>query len=222
MKKSAILVLIFFTCNLLPAQNFKGGIVAGIAACQVDGDGLSGYNKPGPVAGGFVTWDFTKTWSGEMQMVFIQKGARFYPKPTQQQQSFSTTISPSSFSTYNMVLSYVEVPFLLRATYKGFMYEAGLSYGRLVNSKEEVDFTDILPVIPNRKFFNNEYSFNIGVGTMISKRMAAFARYNYSAWPIRDAIGGRSILFRTGQYNNNIQITLRYFLSKATDNDSGK
>jgi len=217
MKKLAIISLLFFAYNLSRAQNFKGGIIAGIAACQVDGDGLGGYNKPGPIAGGFVTWDFTKTWSGEMQMVFIQKGARFFPKPDQIQEAQIPDL-PGTVNTYNMVLSYIEVPFLLRATHKGFMYEAGLSYGRLIGSKEEVNFTDILPLIPKRQFFNNEYGLNVGIGTMISKRIAAFARFNYSAWPIRD--GGRSILFRTGQYNNTIQITLRYFLSKPKDADN--
>lgn len=222
MKRFATLSLIFFSLKLSFAQSFKGGIIAGIAACQVDGDGLGGYTKPGPVAGGFVTWNFNKTWAAEMQMVFIQKGARFYPRPTQPQLSSSDYVPGGSFSTYNMVLSYIEFPFLFKAVNKGFLYELGLSFGRLVGSKEEVNFRDILPDLPGRKFLNNEYSFNLGIGTMVGKRIAAFARYNYSILPIRDAIGGRYIFFRTGQYNNNIQITLRYLLSKPKDGEKEK
>ena len=88
-----LIILFLFAFKKSNAQSFKGGIIAGIAACQVDGDGLVGYNKPGPVAGGFVTFNFNKTWSGEMQMVFIQKGARYYPNPTQAQQSNSQYIN---------------------------------------------------------------------------------------------------------------------------------
>ena len=214
--------LLFICNNFSSAQNFKGGLILGIAACQVDGDGLVGFKKPGPIAGGFVTFDFSKSWAGEMQMVFIQKGARFFPSATQVQTASSAYIPVTNFSTYNMVLSYVEFPFLVKATNKGFMYELGFSYGRLISSKEEVNFVDILSTIPGRKFLSNEYSLNIGIGTMLSKRMAAFARFNYSVLPVRDAVGGRFIFFRTGQYNNNIQITLRYLLSKPKDSGSDK
>ena len=56
MKKFIFLCLSIFIFASLQAQNFNGGIVAGMIASQYDGDSYAGFNRLGATAGGFVNY----------------------------------------------------------------------------------------------------------------------------------------------------------------------
>ncbi len=51
------LLLLLFLMTLLKltslSQNFKGGLIAGLSASQVNGDTYGGYNKAGLIFGGY-------------------------------------------------------------------------------------------------------------------------------------------------------------------------
>lgn len=205
MKKGVLFAFMVVCINWSFAQKFKGGLTAGLSSCQVDGDGLSGYNKPGGIAGSFITWSFNDKFSAQMEMEYIQKGARKTPKPQ------------NGNTLYLIRLNYVEVPLLIQYVNKTFIYETGFSFGTLLSSYVGNEFGEITHNASNPDFFKYEYSFNLGVGKKFSDKWGFNFRYNYSLYPVRDFPGARSILFRSGQYNNNMQFTLRYFFVKKGD-----
>src|SRR5438132_3331012 len=90
------LFIIFF--QLLYAQRFHAGVTGGISTTQVAGDQLSGFNKAGVIAGGFVNSSLSEKTSLQMEIIFIQKGSR---KPVE---------TDNDNQYYVMRLSYFEVP----------------------------------------------------------------------------------------------------------------
>jgi len=54
-----VIVFLFWT-GLAKAQEFHGGVTAGIVGSQVAGDGYSGFKKGGLYAGGYVSLDVSQ------------------------------------------------------------------------------------------------------------------------------------------------------------------
>ncbi|MDR0364379.1 MAG: PorT family protein [Bacteroidales bacterium] len=63
----------------LQAQQFYGGIIGGINACQVGGDDLGGYHKLGVAAGGFAGLQLTPMSGVRMELEYSIKGSRKTP-----------------------------------------------------------------------------------------------------------------------------------------------
>ncbi|MCC7051138.1 MAG: outer membrane beta-barrel protein [Bacteroidia bacterium] len=205
MKQKFTLLFFIFSISYFvsKAQSFNAGIYAGLSACQVDGDALVGYNKPGPILAGFVNKDLKPNWQMQMEIEYIQKGSRQIPKPQ------------NGNIFYLIRLNYIQIPVMFKYFNKGFGYEAGLSYGRLINWEVQKDFASI-PITPlNPNFFKNEYAFCFGVGTKIGDRFYGNWRFSYSILAIRDYPTGRSFIGRSGQYNNLMEFTLGYFISRS-------
>ena len=75
MKKFLVIVLFIIPVMTL-AQRFKGGVLLGICASQVDGDTYGGFDKVGLQGGVFVNTKFTKYWGAQMEIQYNAKGAR--------------------------------------------------------------------------------------------------------------------------------------------------
>ena len=74
--KLIILALTLFVMPLLSkSQGFKGGVIAGINAAQIDGDTQGGYKKIGFIAGAFVDYKISKKSFIEANFYYIGKGA---------------------------------------------------------------------------------------------------------------------------------------------------
>jgi hypothetical protein len=198
MNKKFLLLCFFLAAGkFLSAQNFHAGLIAGISTTQVAGDQLSGFNKVGIIAGGFVNAKAGEKTSLQMEILFIQKGSR-KPVDTDNNNEF-----------YVMRISYIEVPLLFKwQAAQKFNIEAGPSFGTLVFSEEEREWGVYEPIIPFKKF---DLSGNIGLSYLLTDNLDVNVRLSNSVIPIRDFPQGYSFaFFDRGQYNTVLAFTLHY------------
>ena len=194
MKKSGLVIILFCISHSLFSQNFNAGMRFGVCASQVDGDRLVGFDKAGVIGGLFVNRDLSKSFTLQMEMVYIQKGSR---KPTDINNSF-----------YLLRVNYVEVPLILQwhLTPK-FSLAAGPSFATLVGSHEENEYGVFNS---NSSFKKFELSGNFGLVYKLSDNWSFDGRYNNSLTTIRPFPGVTTAFFDRGQYNVSIQLSLLY------------
>lgn len=182
------------------AQQFKGGVVAGIVGSQVAGDTYSGYHKAGIYAGMWVRLGISEHSAVQTELVYSQKGSRHNPDEKNK-----------NFTFYLMRLGYVEMPFLYQYQLKNkIMLEAGPSFSVLLHSSENLDYDDI----SYGKFSLLNPSFIVGIGMPLNERLSAHFRTNSSILSIRNGKinGARYRLFDRGQYNDCLVLSLSYTL----------
>lgn len=157
------------------AQRFKAGIIAGVTASQIDGDASAGYHKVGLQGGlrGIVV--LRPKQDASIEFLFTQRGAR------------NETKTPPFFKT---TLNYIEVPVQWHyhdwpangdpedPDFFRIHFNVGLSYGRLLDYKDDSDdfgagITAALPDL-NR----NSYCFLIGASFYATKHVAFTVRYH--------------------------------------------
>ncbi len=128
MKPHHILLFSFLIISVsVHAQQFRGGVKAGLVGSQVAGDTYSGYNKAGINPGGWVSLATGVKSEIQMEIGYIQKGSRENPDPKR-----------DKFDAYIMQLGYVELPFLYRYQYSEmFGFEAGLAMNFLLHHREK-------------------------------------------------------------------------------------
>ena len=199
MRKIVWLVLICFPIAGF-TQRFNGGIMAGGLVSQVDGDNNEGYHKFGFLGGAFVSLKISPRSSFQLEMEYIQKGAR--------QNADSAT---NTGITYLTRLHYLEIPLLYQFTFaKRFQAEAGPAADILLGSYEEVDGLEIpYLTVPYRTV---TLSGIAGISCYITDHLKAGFRFNYSLLSIRSGYvyGSRKILFEMGQYNNVMSLALSW------------
>jgi Outer membrane protein beta-barrel domain len=167
-QKRRQIVFIIFMCtallaNVLQAQSrFKGGIVAGFNAAQIDGDASAGYNKVGLNAGARVLIELTGRYQISTEILFSQRGSR--------------TTEKESAVNRTCTLNYLEVPILFNIRdwlkksddeqeYYKVAFSAGLVYGRLFKASASPNFFHA-PVLD--KFATNDVSFAAGLNYFIN------------------------------------------------------
>ena len=190
------IVLFIFSIASASAQDFKAGLIGGLSASQVAGDALSGFDKAGIIVGGFVNCPLSTSSFAQMEIVFMQKGSK---KP----------YTAESGTFYVMRLSYIEIPLLFK--YKltpKFMLEAGPSFGVLVFSEEEDEYSVKEDMPP---FNAMDVSGCIGLNYSISENWIFDLRFTNSVIPIRAYESGFSFAyFDRGQYNTVLSFTFHY------------
>lgn len=221
MKKPLLLCMCYMFPFIALAQQFKAGLIAGIATTQVDGDTYAGYNKLGFVAGGFVTKNFSaysggqyrkSKWSASFEITYVQKGSRKIPHPDK-----------GDYSFYKLNLNYAEVPFLVRYSFIGtdsagekkskFQIEGGIAVGALVQFWEEDKNGQVTGGVPFEKF---DVSTVLGLTYLISDNLFFNARYEYSALPVRRGPvlqyyqNWTHRFLKPGYYNNVLLFSFRY------------
>jgi hypothetical protein len=192
------------------AQQFHGGITAGIVGSQVAGDRYSGFHKGGIFGGGYVNWEFTKHSTLQLELTYFQKGSRQNPKPEE-----------NMYVNYLFRVNYIEVPVLY--LYKlpdinlknigDFYLETGPSLGVLVNYYE----TDVNGYeISDQQDYNKPATFtlqwNIGMRYFISEKFGTDFRYNFSLLNIRSSnvTGDVWRFWGYGQFNDSLVLSLFY------------
>lgn len=207
MKKILLLLIGILVCISLYSQNFKGGIMAGLSATQVDGDTYSGYHRAGLIIGAFVNNKLSEKFDWQMELKYIQKGSYKNENP-----------DAGDYSIYSLRLNYAEVPFLLKYYYKSkFVFEAGLAGGYLAKSKESDELGE-LPYDPTKpKFHKFEFNSQLGGYFKISNNFSVNIRYSYSIFPVRPHAGGVVYHNNRGQYNNVLQFSLFYCLNNKNE-----
>ena len=201
MKALNIFFIIFSTSILfVNAQDFKGGIFAGMNVSQVDGDEYAGFNKAGLILGGFVNRDFTKTLTGQLEMIYIGKGSKKPVNPDKGQFDYRFIAS-----------DYIEIPVLLKIKYEKLklFFETGLSYGILFSSREEDENGEInIPRIG--PFKKNEFGLILGLNFSITENLSFNTRFAYSILPIANKALLTTWRVYGGSYNRALEFTLRY------------
>jgi hypothetical protein len=201
-----LIVYFFFTLLILLtsssvaySQKFTGGIAAGLAASQVDGDSYSGYNKAGISAGGWVNLSFSERSAFQVGLNFIQKGSRHNPDTEKE-----------DYNSLLIRVNYAEMPILYQYKMKNRFYlEAGTSLGVMISHKEEINL-----LTTNYPFRILDISFQTGVGYQVNEKIKFGLRSGNSMLSIRKdkRDGYRRRFFDYGQYNNVLALELSYIL----------
>lgn len=191
-----LLVLLLFS-QLLFAQNFRGGISTGVTATQVDGDRLGGYNMTGFTGGIYVVNELDEPWAFSIAIRYFGKGSRKQADPEN-----------GDFTYYRLRLHYTEIPVLVHYKWNKFTPEAGLALAYLIKALEDSDaFGNLEPDPPFRRY---ELAAIAGISYELGEHLHLNTQYSYSVFPIRPHPGNQAWYFDRGQYNNTINLSLRY------------
>lgn len=157
-------------------QRFGAGIVAGINASQIQGDDSAGYNRLGVRAGVRGIVRLTDRAEFGLDLLYSQRGS-------------TTELFPNNnFLRFVIHLDYIEVPVWF--SYKDWLHPdgyyrlqafAGLSYGRLFNTRVEE-----LVVIEDEQdnFAKNDLSVSLGASFRTGKRFSIGAHWTRSITPL--------------------------------------
>ncbi len=181
--KYLIGLLLIVALPRLKAQNFGGGIYAGMTTAQIDGDGLAGFDLPGFHAGVYTDLKLTSKSKLQMELAFIQKGAR-------------EPISDSS-NFYRARLNYIEIPFLYVLRLKDLSLELGPALDILVLASEEDQAGER---IIDPEFYNFNLTGIFGINWHFARQWHLNLRSNISITPIRPGFAptGRPFALQLG------------------------
>ena len=196
LKKFVFLLFCGFLTISSNAQNFGGGIIAGISTSQVSGDQLGGFNKVGFLVGAFTNKSISPLLSLQMEMTYIQKG------------SDNPKMNENSISDIN--LSYVEIPLLLKYQQSNTIaIEGGFETAFLISSSDN-DIYGKISATNTREFNTTDIGIFIGLDYSIGARLRLNSRISNSILPIRAHASGATFQLNKGQYNSVLSFTLHY------------
>lgn len=203
---SVIISLIFFlTCLSMKAQQFNGGIMAGVAGTQVAGDTYYGFHKAGIFGGAFVSLQISEHSVLQMELEYFQKGSRENPD------------SANNYNQYLFRVNYIELPLLYQyIVNKRFKIEAGPSAGFLVGWYEENNYEEIKGA---NKPASVTFQLNAGLYVYLTDHLYVNIRTNNSLLNIRsdNATGDILRIFpgNYGQFNDCLVFSLYYQFKPA-------
>jgi hypothetical protein len=170
---------------------FKGLIIAGFNATQVDGDGAAGYYKFGANAGVGTLIRFHKRWSTSIELIYNMKGARSTNKA-----------SDKVPRVFNNQYDYMEVPISINIHDKQiFMFSAGISVGALVRYKQFDQDSSLVTTMAPKRINVDAFA---GVTVFIKNIIGINPRFSYSINTLKPGLGNAK-----GQRHN--VLTLRVF-----------
>ena len=196
-------------------HTFFGGLVAGGNFTQVDGDNFAGYHKVGFNAGGIVYARFAERIAASMEILYSQKGSRAH-------RSQRSNTGAYEIYKYDINLNYAEVPIMLNYFDKNRAnFGAGLSYSRLINSKETVTtnnntFNDTIQ-LDRFPFKKGDLNFVLGGSLRLFQGFYINLRFQYSLLPVRKEIFKE--LGRAEQYNNMWTFRIMYLFGDKKSNN---
>lgn len=213
---SALLVLFCLAGALnVPAQSnyyeeepkvFEGGLILGAVFSQIDGDTYFGYHKVGVNFGGRVYAHFTPVFGASLEIQYAQKGSR--GEAVLESPTIGTYVTK-----YYMNVNYVELPLTLHAILHTIDLEGGVSYARLVRSKEWILADKPVVIDPEKARFNtDEIGYVFGIGRRVYKGLHANLRFQYSMMSIRppERIPTNQGYGNIGQFSNLFNFRLIY------------
>jgi hypothetical protein len=203
MRFSILFLYLFFIFSYSYAQQIRGGIIAGVSPSQVSGDRLSGFNKVGLTGGLLAKTALSEKVDMEIELLYVQKGSR---KP----------IDPDNndYEEYKLELNYAEVPLIFQYHFnEKWIFDAGISYGRLIFSRESDEHGEFPVSLPFKK---NELSINGGINYFLFRNVMMNWRISNSVLPIRPHVSGAQFRLNRGQYNTVLMFLLKFeFGSRA-------
>ena len=235
-------IIVFCACTLLLwgmtpdllAQRFKGELIAGFNATQVEGDEVFGFKKFGGNLGMGVMLPFSfhskqadKNWAVSMEMLFHQKGSH---QRNNTGVTYAYTDSGAaasfydSFVKYDLRLNYVSIPLMIhyQDARTGWTFGAGVAYNRLFSVKEVENGYWTETTLSSGTYSLQEFSVLFDVRFRIYRQLKFDFRYEYSLFPIRT----RTFYKKEGvpvdpydrkQYNNVLTFRLVYMFNERQD-----
>ena len=199
MKKQLLLCLFLTFLSLFSfSQNFKGGVIAGIATSQVSGDALGGLHKAGLYLGVFTQLPISPISNIKMEMNYIQKGSN-NPK-------ISENLVP------DISTSYIEIPISVNYYQNEIMcFEIGLQTAFLLNFSDN----DLYGPIPNDQsipFNKVDLGAFIGMNYHLTDNILLNSRISNSILPVRPHASGAIYQLNRGQYNSVLSFTIHYII----------
>ena len=174
--RNKIIYLIILVClgiAHLQGQTFKGGIVFGANASQINGDFIAGFNKIGLHMGLKVTSDISEKLAWSTELLYSERGSHTKAK-------FS--------DPFTISINYVEIPILIsfkdweQEDYYKMHFEAGASVGRIINEKVK----DIGGNTNIDGLNQTDLSIIFGATLYSNKHLGFSARYTHSINLLRD------------------------------------
>lgn len=216
--RNLLIILCLFSFFTGKAQQFEGGMFAGMDFSQVDGDTYSGYNRLGGLVGGFIKLPLTEKWYLRLEMEYIMKGSVHNFNPN----------NPADSNNVDYVnkTSYVQVPFLLEydletaltsVNFPDYLRKirlfGGLSGAVLMSHKELINQYETGPPYPG--FADLNFTMIFGLQYMIGPQWYVDYRWDNSITSIRT--GNAPGYIRRfggpfGQFNNLMALSLFYKL----------
>ena len=199
-KHFTLFLLLIFLGITSTAQQFHGGVIAGITGTQVAGDTYSGYKKAGIFAGGYVSLNLAEKSALHMELTYFQKGSR--ENPTEK----------NGYQSYLLRLNYIEMPVLYQYIAGKFTIEAGPSAGFLMGYYEEVNEE----VISDQQYYNKParvtLQINLGFSYFISNKIGVGLRTNNSLINVfsSNQTGDVQRLWDKGRYNDALVLSVFY------------
>lgn len=199
MRKLLLISFLFFMIGL-NAQSFRAGLQLGLAASQVTGDQLAGFNKVGMFGGVFVNYPTGDLGDIQLELNFIQKGSRKNAHPDK-----------GDYEQYIMRLNYVSLPLFYRFKFKKILsIELGAEFAYLISSKEFDVYGIITPDPRKADFRDFDLSAFAGLGIKFYDRFRLVFRYSYSVMPIRPQPDEGFFYYDAGQFNEVLLTTVQY------------
>lgn len=196
----SIMFLLTIVINAeLRAQEFKGGVHAGLVGSQVAGDLFSGYNKAGVSGGGWVSLQTAPNTAFQMELSYIQKGSRENPNYEKER-----------FDSYLMRLGYAELAVLYRMIYSEKLnFETGLGMNFLIHHYERYNSEEL-----TSPFAKNNLCFILGLSYNLNERLRVNFRTNNSLFSIRSEKVNGDVwrLWDHGQFSDALVFSLYYQL----------
>jgi|AP45_3_1055517.scaffolds.fasta_scaffold150498_2 hypothetical protein len=194
-KKFAILLFCGFLTLSIQAQNFGGGLIAGVSTSQVAGDLLGGFNKIGFLTGAYTSLNVKENISFQFEITYIEKGSR---NPN----LYKNTIQ-------EITLSYVEVPISINLQQKENLgVEVGILPAFIISSKMNDEFTDEIEIAPS--FEKYDFGVFAGINYHITDNIILNTRISNSIIPIRPHVSGATNGWNKGQYNTVLSFAIHY------------
>ncbi len=196
-------VLIIFSTQFSKAQNqFKAGLHFALAGSQIDGDRMSGYNRPALGAGIFVNYSLSETQYLRADFKFQNKGAN----PSQYQRD--------NFGYVSVSYNYLEVPFSYRHKIKNFEAFGGLGFAYLFSHYTFINNERVK--VNNSNLKNLDFPFHLGVSYNINEKSSLSFQFQYSLVSIRSGENLTPITDNflkpsiAGIYNNNVILSYNF------------
>uniref|UniRef100_UPI0032169378 porin family protein n=1 Tax=uncultured Draconibacterium sp. TaxID=1573823 RepID=UPI0032169378 len=192
-----------FILNVVVAQRFDAGLIAGFNASQVEGDTFKGYHKAGVLAGIFVQTDVAPAIVAGMEIKYSQKGSRkkFDPKHPE-------------VDKYVMRLGYVDVPlFVGFRTNDRSMIIGGIAPGYLIHSKE-LNTDGEIPEQDRQNFNSFDLQPFVGFQFDFLERTSVDLRLDLSVIPCSDK-SETNYYFHNGLFNNVISLAFYHNLGSV-------
>lgn len=189
-------LLFYFATYGIAQKRFTPGLTLGLSTSQVSGDNLGGFRQFGFVGGGSISTAFSDRMGARMEIMYIDKGSRKAPR------------ADEGNVFYNLRLQYIEVPIMFGYQLGKYTYEAGPSFGALIDVQEENHFGEL--TYPDRPFKSFEANLNVAISRPLGEHFHFSWRFIQGVTPIRRHAANVTFRLNRGQYNSVLAFLLRY------------